>query len=118
MSLPHSSRSDLYANNVAFGSFYSRHVEALTGTVNDAKDPDKVAKLAVHEKSSVTKSTHNVATVFEQRESVSGLVPGIDHVLLLHPAPYRQARSRPGPHMAYQVSCPCLSRTDARALAA
>ena len=29
----------------AFGSFYSRHVEALTGSKNDAKDPDRVAKV-------------------------------------------------------------------------
>ena len=28
----------------AFGSFYARHVEALTGSVNDADDPDKVSK--------------------------------------------------------------------------
>jgi hypothetical protein len=30
---------------VAFGSFYARHVEALTGSVNDAKDADKVSKV-------------------------------------------------------------------------
>ena len=28
----------------AFGSFYARHVEALAGSVNDAPDPDKVAR--------------------------------------------------------------------------
>lgn len=32
-------------DRAAFGGFYSRHVEALTGSVNDAKDPDRVAKI-------------------------------------------------------------------------
>ncbi|KAK1923669.1 hypothetical protein DB88DRAFT_492035 [Papiliotrema laurentii] len=30
---------------LAFGSFYARHVEALTGSVNDATDADKVSKV-------------------------------------------------------------------------
>lgn len=30
---------------VAFGSFYARHVEALTGSTEDAKDPDAVARV-------------------------------------------------------------------------
>jgi len=29
---------------LAFGSFYSRHVEALTGSTKDARDPDAVAR--------------------------------------------------------------------------
>lgn len=29
----------------AFGSFYSRHVEALTGSTEDAKDPNAVARV-------------------------------------------------------------------------
>ncbi|ORY34650.1 hypothetical protein BCR39DRAFT_513830 [Naematelia encephala] len=29
---------------LAFGSFYSRHVETLTGANTDAKDPDAVAR--------------------------------------------------------------------------
>lgn len=32
------------ADWIAFGSFYARHVEALAGSVNDAPDPDKVAR--------------------------------------------------------------------------
>ena len=33
--------TDIY---LAFGSFYSRHVEALTGSTKDARDPDAVAR--------------------------------------------------------------------------
>ena len=28
----------------AFGAFYAKHVEALTGSTEDAEDPDKVAR--------------------------------------------------------------------------
>jgi hypothetical protein len=31
-------------DTAAFGAFYARHVEALAGSINDAADPDKVAR--------------------------------------------------------------------------
>ncbi|GFZ49721.1 hypothetical protein JCM24511_07124 [Saitozyma sp. JCM 24511] len=33
---------------VAFGAFYSRHVEALAGSTHDAKDPDAVARVCFY----------------------------------------------------------------------
>ncbi|RSH93206.1 hypothetical protein EHS25_007559 [Saitozyma podzolica] len=33
---------------VAFGAFYSRHVEALAGSIHDAKDPDAVARVCFY----------------------------------------------------------------------
>ena len=43
-STPHEWRKERAYDSVVFGSLYSRHVEALTGSVNDAADPDKVAR--------------------------------------------------------------------------